>query len=124
MMLIDTNIFVDHFRGYKDSTKFFETLIERNDVLFSAITEAELVSGKECNDRNRKEKILYFLCRWNKIPVSNQIACLAGDINRGYYLSIPDAIIAATAMVNNAELLTRNFNGFKKIPSLKIRVPY
>ena len=52
--------------------------------------------------------------RWNKIIISNQIAVLAGDIKRNFDLEMPDAIIAATARVNNAELLTKNIKDFKQ----------
>ena len=39
-------------------------------------------------------------------------------------IKLPDAIIAATANVNNLTLLTRNISDFKAIPSLKIINPF
>ncbi len=124
MILIDTNVFVDHLRGHKPATEFFESLTARDDVIFSAITEAELIAGKECDDSNKKELLLHFLHRWDKIPVSNQIALMAGDISRGYGLEVPDAIIAATALVNKAEVVTKNIKDFKHVTGLEISVPY
>lgn len=124
MILVDTNVFVDHLRNYALATKFFESIAFSNDVLFSAITEAELVAGKECGNQNKKEKLLHFLHRWEKIPVSNQVALLAGDICRDHDLEIPDAIIAATAILNKASLVTKNVKDFKIVPDLKITVPY
>ena len=123
-MLIDTNIFVDHLRGYPPAVKFFETLYTQTDVIFSAITEAELIAGDGCKDEQKKDIVLQFLNRWNKIVVSNQIAVLAGDLARENDIDIPDAIIAATAKVNKAEIVTRNIKDFKNISQLKIRVPY
>jgi len=52
MMLIDTNIFVDHLRGYTPAVKFFESLKGKENILFSAITEAELIAGEECWQRS------------------------------------------------------------------------
>jgi len=40
---------------------------------------------------------------------------LAGDLKRKYNFLLPDAIIAATALHNNMEILTRNLKDFKKI---------
>jgi|SRR3989338_2816540 len=124
MILIDTNIFIDHFRNFKPATTFFESLQERNNVLFSAITEAELVSGTINKDTEKKELLLRFLSQWNKIEVTNEIAVLAGDLRRDNALFLPDAIIAASAIINKAELITKNIKDFKDIKELKISSPY
>ncbi len=124
MILVDTNIFVDHLRGHKPATKFFASLATSDNVIFSAITEAELVAGKECDDPSKRELLLHFLHRWDKIPVSNQIALMAGDISRNYNLEVPDAIIASTAILNKAEVVTKNVKDFKRITNLEINVPY
>lgn len=123
-ILLDTNIFVDHFRGHQPAVKFFESLLDRDHVFFSAITETELIAGKECRDFNIKEKILHFLYRWEKIEVSNSIAMLAGDLCRENNISVPDSIIAATALATNAELITKNTKDFRMIKILKMKNPY
>ncbi len=124
MVAIDTNIFIDHLRGYNPATKFIESLIFRNDVIFSAITEAELIAGKRCGESSVKEDVLQLLHTWEKIPVSNSIAVLAGDISRDYGLNIADAIIAATALSRKTALLTRNIKDFKNVEGLKVKSPY
>jgi len=124
MILLDTNIFVDYLRDFKLASVFFESLQEREDVFFSAITEAELIAGSENNNPEKKEVLLRFLSRWSKIEVTNPIAVLAGDLKRKYYLLLPDAIIAATALHNNMEILTRNIKDFKKIQGLIVKTPY
>lgn len=124
MILIDTDVFIDHLRNYALGIEFFESLTGRNDVLFSAITEAELLAGKINNDPEKREKLLHLLHYWNKIPADNPIVELAGDICRKYNLTIPDAIIAASAILNNAELITKNARDFQKISGLKSQTPY
>lgn len=124
MIVIDTDIFVDHLRGYAPAMAFFESLASQEDIFFSAITEAELVAGNECKEKAKKDGVLQFLNQWNKIVVSNQIAVLAGDLCRDKELELPDAIIAASALVSKAELVTRNEKDFKKVIDLKIRIPY
>ena len=124
MIMLDTDIFVDHLRGYPPAVSFFGSLTPEREVLFSAVTEAELISGKDCKNGIKKELLLHFLHRWTKIPVSNQVAELAGDLVRDYSLALPDALIAATALVSKAELLTRNIKDFKDVPHLLVKAPY
>lgn len=123
-ILIDTNIFIDYLRNFKPAVEFFQSIIEREDVYFSAITEAELIAGNGNNNPEKREKLLHFLHRWNKIPVDNPMVILAGDLSRNCRTSIPDSIIAATALTVNARLLTKNVKHFDNIPNLKIKSPY
>jgi len=122
MRLVDTNVFIDHFRNYSLATAFFESLDEES--IFSAISEAELISGQQCALPEKKKYILQFLGRWRKIEVSNQIAVLAGDIVREHPIELADAIIAATALIHKAELLTRNVKHFSMIKNLVVKSPY
>ena len=121
---IDTDIFVDHLRNFKPALDFFESLQKKEGVFFSAITEAELIAGSENNNPEKKEVLLCFLLCWNKIEVNNPIAVLAGDLKRKYNIILPDAIIAATALHHDLELLTRNIKDFKKIKDLVVKAPY
>ena len=124
MRLLDTNIFIDHLRKHAPAVAFFESLAEADDIIFSAITEAELIAGKDCAEPRKKEFTLHFLHRWEKIQVTNPIAVLGGDLSREYGLSIPDALIGATALIYHAELLTKNTKHFQMIPKLHLRAPY
>lgn len=123
LILIDTNIFIDHLRNYTPAVQYIEK-IEIKNVLFSAITEAELLAGSENNDATKREKLLFLLLQWTKIPITNPIALLAGDLSRKYDMDIPDALIAASAIKNNAALITRNLKDFRKVPDLKLELPY
>ncbi len=125
LVIIDSSIFVDHFRNYAPSVEFFRFLSSfKTRPLFSAITETELIAGNSCNDSNVRTIILAMLNSFTKVEVDNQIALKAGDLSRIYNVDLPDSIIAATAIVNKAELLTRNIKDFKKIKGLKVRMPY
>jgi|SRR3989344_527245 len=124
MEIIDTNLFIDHFRGHKPATLFFESLEE---AIFSAVTETELIAGSQCAISETRKDILQFLAKWKKINVDNQIDLLAGDLAREHRkdgLELGDAIIVATAIVNRAELLSKNLKDFEKIKDLRIRAPY
>ncbi|HLF54407.1 MAG TPA: type II toxin-antitoxin system VapC family toxin [Candidatus Nanoarchaeia archaeon] len=123
-ILIDTNIFIDHLRNHAPAVHFFQSIAEWENVLFSAITEVELVTGKINNDSSKKEKLMHFLNRWIKITVDNPLAEIAGDISRQYGLSVPDAIIAASALTNQAVLITKNIKDFRNVKGLIIKSPY
>jgi|SRR3989338_10060593 len=123
MEVVDTSIFIDHLRGYKPANDFFNSL-DNKVLLFSALSEAELLTGKSCNDSEQRESVLQFLKRWKKIDVTNPIAMKAGDLRRTHEITISDAIIAATAIIYDAELLTRDVGDFKSIEGLKTREPY
>jgi len=92
--------------------------------LCSAITETELISGKSCENSEIKNKILQMLNSFKKIEVTNRVAVAAGDICRKYGVALPDGIIAASALINKTELLTKNIKDFKKINGLVVKEPY
>lgn len=122
--VIDTCIFVDHLRNYKPATSFFGEILGTEHIFFSAITEVELLQGSANNTLEKREFLLKLLSLWKKIPVDNPLTILAGDISRKYNIAVPDAIIAATAMANNAVLITKNVKDFNKISDLDIKEPY
>ena len=125
LVVIDSSIFVDHLRNYPPSVDFFRSLLSSNKkILFSAITETELIAGKSCNDQRSRIIVLNMLNGFVKIDVTNQIALRAGDLSRVYNTALPDSIIAATDLINQAELLTKNIKDFQGIEGLKVRAPY
>ena len=122
MILLDTDIFIDFFRGVDAAVRFL--LDPKDDIMFSAITEGELLSGKVCNDVNEREYVFHLLSQFEKVPVDNPLIQVAGDIRRTYGLELPDAIIAASAIVTGSVLITRNTKDFEKVKDLKIQKPY
>ena len=124
-VVLDTDIFVDFLRGFEKAKNFFEKIKEESDVIyFSAVTESELISGMECNKAERKTEILNLLSNFAKVSVINEIAIKAGDFSRVYNVETADAIIAATAFLMKANLITRNRGDFEKIKEITIKVPY
>lgn len=122
-IVLDTDIFIDFLRNYEPSIEWFKKL-NWQDILFSAITEAELISGEDCNDKESFKKTLDLLNFGTKILVTNEIARKAGDIRREYKISITDSIIASTALLNDAKIISRNIKDYQKIKSIKVEEPY
>jgi tRNA(fMet)-specific endonuclease VapC len=121
--LIDTNIFIDHLRGYEKSTEFLKEKKDQK-MIFSAVTETELISGRNCTEKDHRKKILNLLNTWEKKEVTNSIALRAGDLRRNYEVLTPDAIIASTALENDLPVITRNISDFKPIKKLEVRKLY
>ncbi|HIJ97601.1 TPA: PIN domain-containing protein [archaeon] len=124
-ILLDSDIFIDALRYFEPATKFLKSLTESNaPVFFSAVTEAELISGQACADLAIKLKTLDMLSLFAKIPVTNKTAITAGDFRRTYGVTLQDSFIAATAFHLGAEVLTRNLQDFSKIKEISARRPY
>ncbi|MBI4451376.1 PIN domain-containing protein [Candidatus Woesearchaeota archaeon] len=122
MKVLDTDIFIDLFRGVPSAAVFIKE--HADDIAFSSITEGELLSGRICNDRLEQERVIHLLSRFEKIPVDNPLIQVAASIRRAHGLELPDAIIAASALLLDATLVTRNSKDFKSVEHLGIHEPY
>ncbi len=122
MVLVDTDIFIDFLRNNTAAREFIERHL--HEISFSAITEAELLSGQECDTKDVREKLLHFLSQFEKIPVDNPLVQVAGEFRRSFGIDLPDAIIAATAFMIDEPLCTRNIKHFEKVKSIYVTKPY
>ena len=123
MILIDSDIFIDHFRNYAPATRLFESL-KGEEVIFSAITETEIVAGQQCSLPDKKSAVLQFLHQWKKSEVTNAVAVLAGDLVRTFGIPLADSVLAATALLHGATVYTKNTKDFRRVKDLKVKVPY
>ena len=121
-LLIDSDVLIDYLRGYSAAVSYLEALTERQIV--SAITVAELYTGvREGAERQALEELLE---TFDIIPVSQTIAVTGGLFRRKFLkshnLGIADAVIAATAEMEKAIVVTRNR---KHLPMFSnVIVPY
>lgn len=119
--LIDTNVVIDYF-GDKLSAKGVN-LFEAIDLNFSIISKIEILGWYNAKPHQLKPLIL-FLDAVNIIDLKKEIIDQTILIRQTKKISLGDSIIAATALVNNFTLLTRNTNDFKNIEALKVIDPY
>lgn len=120
--LIDTNLIVDIFRGYKASAIFIDSL---PNLSISVITWYELIEGVE-NTKQQKifEKYLsqYEIYHINEI-VSKKSLDLMRRFNLSDNLQHDDALIASICLEYGLILVTRNLKHFKCIEGLQILAP-
>lgn len=121
--VIDTNIVIYTLQAkseYEKIIKFMEEIYddEKTDVLYPVIVEAELFSRHLPDDL--KEIIDELFSEARIIKVNSVIARKAGEIrakgqDNGVKVKLPDALIAATAIIEEASLVTHNTSDFLKI---------
>ena len=90
-------------------------------ICFSSITVAEIYSG--IKDRKEESDIERLFSIFPQISVTNEIAKTAGKLVNQYRpshrIEIPDAIIAATYVISNADLITLNIKHYPMFDGLK-----
>ncbi len=124
MILCDTNILIEFF---KDNTQIVLELrqIGQNRIGISHITQAELYFG--ALDKSELKKIkrhLLLLCQFPvNLSISKRFLQLMEGYSLSHNLSVPDALIAATAMEHMLELYTLNTKDFQFIPGLMLYYP-
>ena len=120
-LLLDTDVIVDYLRGRDEAVAYLESRAEP--LLLSVITVAELYAGvREGEERRVLEG---FLSAFEIIPMDKEIAQKGGLYRRDYGpshgVALADALIAATAELQQARLVTLNERHF---PMLEVDVPY
>ena len=108
-LLVDTDVCINHLEGRK-------RLPRGSRLGYSVITRAELLAG----DQTHAATIRRLLAGMDEMIVDRRVAERAGELRRAG-LRMPDALIAATAIVHNLTLLTRNTSDFKKASGLRTR---
>jgi predicted nucleic acid-binding protein len=124
MIVCDTNLFVEIYRGNSVIVDIFER-IGRKNIVISDITRAELFYG--AINKHELHYISKDIEESPVFPVTPQMSTLAVELVKSYCLShklhITDALIAATAIHHNLELYTLNVKDFIFIPGIKFYHP-
>ncbi len=122
MKLIDTTIAVDHLRGASAAVDLLTALIDTgDDLLASELVRFELLAGIRDKELVAFEEFCSALL-W--VEVNEDVARVAGQLARRYRKShggigAIDYLIAATAIVTDADLLTTNVRHFPMFTKLK-----
>ena len=118
-VLVDTDVLVDYLRGYSDAVAYVKAQAEQ--IILSCIVAAELYAG--VRDDEELDRLDEFLTLFPVLPVTAEVARSAGLYNRDYSNShsvgLADAIIAATAEAQEAELKTLNIKHYPMLKGLK-----
>ncbi len=104
--VFDTNIVIDALNGVTEADAEYSRY-ER--VLISRVTWMEVLIGAEGDDAELRD---FLETHFEIISLDVAVAETAIQLRREHHLRLPDAIIWATARVNDAVLVTRNTKDF------------
>jgi predicted nucleic acid-binding protein len=125
MVILDTNIIIDHLRSSGSRRSALLEISEsypKTILAVSLVSVQELYEGQSTLHSEKEKDLLATLSPLKLLPYTYDIAKLAGAIARDSKRSIElaDAAIAATAILNNAQLYTKNLKDFQEIPNLEL----
>lgn len=124
MVILDTNIIIDHLRRPFEKSKLrqIEEKIPLKDLAISIITVQELYEGKSTRDEVQERTLLETINPLAVLPYTYEVAQIAGKLARDLSrrTEFPDAAIAATTILNKASLFTLNKKDFKGVKKLKL----
>jgi predicted nucleic acid-binding protein len=120
---MDTNAIIDYL-GNKISPagmEFMSEVINTNPQV-SVITKIEILGFNAPEEYYRL--LAHFMDDVMILDLTGKIVETCIDIRKTHHIKLPDAIIAATALVYNFVLITRNVPDFKNIPNLHLMNPH
>ena len=110
-LLVDTDVCIDHLEGTARMNP------RRGRLAYSVVTRAELLSGPE----HQHDVVRRLLSPMRELPIDRRVAERAAAVRRESGIRLPDALIAATALVHDVALMTRNRRDFQRVPGLRLR---
>jgi len=119
--LLDTNTAIDYLDDKLPDNP--TNIIDTNEINLSVITRIELLAWS----KSTSEQVLAiqnFISSGRVYALDEPIILQAIEIRKNYKPKLPDAIIAATALVNDYTLISRNIDDFKNINGLRVIDPW
>ena len=121
--LADSNTLIDYVGNKltKGALIVLDSYFNDN-IAISIITKIEVLGFN--GDENETKKLTDFIGLARIFYIDDDIADKTIELRKSYKIKTPDAIIAATALVNNLMLCTRNIADFKTIDGLQLINPW
>jgi len=118
-LLIDTNIII---YSAQDGLNINDFVKDDDDLYISTITYIEAL-GFPFQNRDEERRITTFCNTFQRLFLTKEIEKQTIIIRKSFKIKLPDAIIAATAIVYDLTLVTCDSNDFKNISNLNILNP-
>ncbi|MGF7138299.1 type II toxin-antitoxin system VapC family toxin [Roseimarinus sediminis] len=126
LICLDTSVIIEFYRKTDKSKSFFFRLTEKYDrFAISSITEFEIFVGSKPDQDDYWDRLFSSMEKLSFDSQSNKIAI---QIDRklkkiSKQIDIPDLMIAACAMANDATIATLNEKHFSRIEGLRLITP-
>lgn len=121
--LLDSNTVIYLLSNFLPETtsQKIQSIIDTDDYFLSVITRMEVLGFN--GDSNEMELANEFITDSIVIGLEEAIILRTITLRKQQKIKLPDAIIAATALVHHLTLVTRNIEDFKSIPGLTMVDP-
>lgn len=126
MFVLDTNTLIDFFKG-KGNVASKLLSVPPSEIALAAVAAYEVWVGVlgSRDAKQRQAQFESFLSLINVVPFDAAASLGAAEVRlalerRGEPIGPLDTLIAATALTQNATLVTRNVKEFGRVPGLKV----
>jgi len=121
----DTNIVIYYLEKsfLLSGEKLIDNILNSYQPAISIITEIELLCWKSATENDIK-LLQNFISNSIVYELDQNVKLKAIEIRKYANLKLPDVIIAASALVNNQILISRNISDFNKISELQVIDPF
>ena len=121
-LLLDTGVVLRHLRGHQPTVALLRSVGRSGRLAIATVTRVEVHAGMHPHERYVTQKLL---SRYVAFDLDRVVADLAGGLveygrRSQQAIDVPDAIIAATALVQRLTLVTYNTNHFVNISGLSL----
>ena len=118
--LLDANAVIDFCANLlpDNQRQLIATIIDEEPTI-SVVNKIELLSRNET-----PPSIHAFLSTADVIPLDDEVVIQTIALRKKHKIKLPDAIIAATAILQKRTLITRNIQDFSNIKGLRILNPH
>lgn len=120
--MIDTNVVIGHLDSVLPE-KGLEFMDDLPTIMLSVVTRIELLSWRSATE-SQLTVLESYISDAKVFDLSEAIIKKTIYIRKEHHIKLPDAIIAATALVHGLILLTRNTSDFNRIVGLEIVNPW
>ncbi len=119
MILIDSNLIIE---SAQDEGLYLRRLIQTKECYVSLVVMLETL-GYHNLTKAKKDYFHIFFLQVPQLPVTHEIIFKAIDLRQKRKLGLGDSLIAATAIIHNCTLYTRNTKDFDWINDLEVHNP-
>ena len=122
--LLDSNVWIDALAGLPHGTRVLRAARLRPEVwvVFSAITRIEVLGFPNLSEPEAAA-IRKLLNEFEEVPVSKAVIDQTIIIRKAARIKVPDALIAASAQLIQATIVTRNTSDFERVSGLTVVHP-
>jgi len=126
MKVLDSDIVIAALRGTGDAIDAVKSLEEKDELAVASLTEYEVLLGAYFYGRKMQiDKTEEFFGKYNVLPLdgraSRRAALIRANLMRkGADVEDTDVLIASVALENDASIVTRNKEHFKRIAGLNV----